>query len=162
MMDDEWVAVWMLGIIKKRRKIDKYVYQSLRNVVKEGGVDVLKNFENKFKEMRVEGCRKDASSVMYTEDRYEDLPETHYTETELQEIDTMFMGTESEARKRYQRNGSYRRQSFGRQKSNSRDSRYGNFRRQSRFDGPRSGDGKNTMNRDTNQDFPSCSSLKHF
>ena len=26
MTDDEWVAVWMLGIIKKRKKIDKYLY----------------------------------------------------------------------------------------------------------------------------------------
>ena len=58
MTDDEWVAVWMLGNIKKRRKIDKYVYQALRNVVKEGGVDVLKNFETKLEEMRVEGCRR--------------------------------------------------------------------------------------------------------
>ena len=29
MTDDEWVAVWRLGIIKKRKKMDKYVYQSL-------------------------------------------------------------------------------------------------------------------------------------
>ena len=101
MTDDKWVAVWMFGIIKKRKRIDKYVYQSLRNVVKEGGVDVLKNFETKFKEMRVEGCRKDASStsVMYTEDMHEDLPEAHYTETELKEIETMYIGTVSEARK---------------------------------------------------------------
>ena len=58
----------MLSIIKKRKKIDKFVYQALRNIVKDGGVDVLQNFEKKFKEMRVEGCRKDASSasVIYT------------------------------------------------------------------------------------------------
>ena len=65
-----------------------------------------------FEDMRVEGCRKDASSasVMYTEDMDEDLPEDHYTETEME---IMYMGTESEARKRFQRNGSYRRQPFG-------------------------------------------------
>ena len=40
---------------------------------------------------------------MYTEDMDEDLPEDHYTEKELE---TMYMGTESEARKRFQRNGS--------------------------------------------------------
>ena len=60
MTDNEWVSVWMLSIIKKRKKIDKFVYQALRNIVKDGGVDVLQNFE-KFKDMRVEGCKKDAS-----------------------------------------------------------------------------------------------------
>ena len=24
--EDEWVAIWMLGIVKKRRKLDKFVY----------------------------------------------------------------------------------------------------------------------------------------
>ena len=66
-------------------------------MVKEGGVNILKNFENKFKEIRVEGCRKYTSSVMYTEDVHENLPQTHYTETELQEIEKMYMGMESEA-----------------------------------------------------------------
>ena len=45
---------------------------------------------------------------MYTE---EDLPDDYYTETEMEEIETMYMGTESEARKRYQRQGPPRRQS---------------------------------------------------
>ena len=47
MTDDEWVSVWMLGIIKKRKKIDKFVYQALRNIVKDNGVDVLQNFAKK-------------------------------------------------------------------------------------------------------------------
>ena len=51
--------------------------------MKEGSFNVLNNFENKVKEMRVERCRKDTSSVMYIEDIQEDLPETHYTKTEL-------------------------------------------------------------------------------
>ena len=77
--------------------------------------------KKKFKETRIEGCRKDASSalIMYTED---DLPEDNYTETELKENETMYMGTESEARKRYQRQGPSRRQSFVRQRSGSQDS----------------------------------------
>ena len=29
MTEDEWVAVWMLGIIKLRKRLDKFVYQSL-------------------------------------------------------------------------------------------------------------------------------------
>ena len=48
MTDNEWVAVC---IVKKRKRIDKFIYQALRNVVKEGGVDVIKNFEKKFKEL---------------------------------------------------------------------------------------------------------------
>ena len=54
---------------------------------------------------------------MYTEDMYMDvdLPEDHYTESEMKEIETMYMGTESEARKGFQRNGPYRRQPFQRQ-----------------------------------------------
>ena len=29
MTEDEWVSVWILGIIKRRKKLDKFVYQSL-------------------------------------------------------------------------------------------------------------------------------------
>ena len=45
MTDDEWVTVWMLGIVKKRKKIDKFIYQALRDVVKLGGDNVINNFE---------------------------------------------------------------------------------------------------------------------
>lgn len=62
----------------------------------------------------------------------------------------MYMGTESEAQKRYQRQGSsFRRQSFDRrQRLNSRDSRYGGFQRQLRYDGPRSRDRREDRNHD--------------
>ena len=89
----------------------------MRDVVKVGGNNVIKNFEEKFKELRVEGCCKDggsSSSVMYTEDvkMDDDLPEDCYTESEMKQMETMYMGTENEAWKRFQRNGPYRRQSF--------------------------------------------------
>ena len=48
---------------------------------------------------------------MYTESVPDNLPETHYTESELEVI---YIGMESKARKRYQRQGSWRRQSFDR------------------------------------------------
>ena len=86
----------------------------MRDLVKLGGDNFVKNFEDKFKELRVEGCRKDrgsSSSVMYTKDREkmdEDLPDNHYTEAEMEEMETMFMGTESKARRRFQKNGPYR------------------------------------------------------
>ena len=85
MTKDEWVAVWMLSIVKKRKKVDKLIYQALRDVVKVGGDNVLENTEKKFKKTRIEGCQRDASSasVLYTE---EDLPDNCYTETEMEEI----------------------------------------------------------------------------
>ena len=70
--------------------------QSLRNVVKEGGVDVVENFKNKFKEIKIEGKRKAvSSSAMFTEK----LPRTYYAE---EEIEVMYMGKDSEALKRNQ------------------------------------------------------------
>ena len=87
----------MLSIIKKRKRLDRFIYQALRDIVKLDGDNVIKNLEEKFKELRVEGCRKDGSSstVMYAEDMEEDedLPEDHYTESELKEMETLYMGT---------------------------------------------------------------------
>ena len=69
----------MLGIAKKRKKIDQFIYQALRDVVKLGGQNVTNNSEEKFRELRVEGYRKDLSSasasVLYTEDLDDILPE---------------------------------------------------------------------------------------
>ena len=76
---EEFDAVWMLEKMKKRRKMDNFEIQSLRIVVKEGGADVVMNFKNKFKEIKIEGKRKSYASSMSAEK----LPATHYTETEL-------------------------------------------------------------------------------
>lgn len=62
----------------------------------------MENFEKKLKEIKIEGKRKVSSSAMYTEH----LPRTHYTEVE---IEAMYMGKDSEARKRLQRNNSVNR-----------------------------------------------------
>ena len=43
--EDEWVTVWMLSIVKKRKRINKFIHQELINVVKDGGTYVLENFE---------------------------------------------------------------------------------------------------------------------
>ena len=75
--EDEWDAVWMLSIVKKHKKIDKFIQQALRDVVKLGGDNVITNFENKYKDLRVEGCRRDggsSSAVLYTKDG-EDMDE---------------------------------------------------------------------------------------
>ena len=49
----------MYGGMKKRKRIDGHELQSLRNIVKDVGADILKKFDDKFKEIRVEGCQKD-------------------------------------------------------------------------------------------------------
>ena len=96
---DEFHSVWMLQKLKKRRKMENFELQALREVVKENSQDVVQNFEQKFKEICVEGKRKslNASSTLYTDK----LPSTYYTEAEQEEIEAMYMGTESEARKRF-------------------------------------------------------------
>ena len=38
--EDEWDAVWMLSIVKR---IHKFIHQALRDVVKLGGDNVVKN-----------------------------------------------------------------------------------------------------------------------
>ena len=89
---EEFDAVWMLEKMRKRRKMENFEIQSLRNVVKEGGVDVVTNFEKKFKEIMIEGKRKSHASMMYAEK----LPATHYTEAEQKEIEALYMGTNQE------------------------------------------------------------------
>ena len=84
--EDEWVAIWMLGIVKKRKKLDKFAYQALQDVIKLGRDNVVQNFEEKFKELRVEGNRREngsSTSVMFTEeDKYfdddEEMEEADY------------------------------------------------------------------------------------
>ena len=79
--------------------MENFEIQALRDIVKDNKEDLVENFEKKFKEIRVEGKRKshNSSSAMFTET----LPSTYYTEAEQKEIEAMYMGTESEARKRY-------------------------------------------------------------
>ena len=93
---NEFYMIWML---KKRKRMENFEIQTLKDIVKDNKEDVVENFEKKFKEIRVEGKRKshNSSSTMFTET----LPSTYYTEAEQKEIEAMYMGTESEARKRY-------------------------------------------------------------
>ena len=76
---------------KKKKRIEGFELQSLQNVIKEAGPNVVTNFENKFKQIRIEGKRKDYNSSSYVEK----LPATHYTEAEHREIETLYMGRES-------------------------------------------------------------------
>ena len=81
---------------------------------------MIKNFEEKFKELCVEGNRKEAnsSSVMFTEeDEYydaeemmdeDDLDDEDQEDSQVEDEDqqTHFMGTQSQARKRFNFNHS--------------------------------------------------------
>ena len=64
---DEFHTVWMLQKLKKRRKMENFELQALREVVKENAENVVHNFEQKFKEICVEGKRKslNVSSTLY-------------------------------------------------------------------------------------------------
>ena len=97
---NEYHLVGMMQKMKKRKQIENFGIQALREIVKENAEDAVEKFETKFKEFRVEGKRKplNASEVSYTEK----LPKTYYTQEEKEEIGTMYMGKDSEARKRNQ------------------------------------------------------------
>ena len=51
---DKWFTAWMLGRVKKRKKINSHELRSLRNVVKRGGDTIIKDFENTFQEIIIE------------------------------------------------------------------------------------------------------------
>ena len=57
--------------------MEMFQYQALIDVVKAGGETVVKNFEEKFRELKVEGLKKKT-------------------------IEALFMGTESGARRNFQ------------------------------------------------------------
>ena len=80
--------------------------------MKRGEPKVLEDFEEKFQEVLVEGERANTTSTVHYTDSIDDhLPEGEYTEEELE---TLYMGTPSEARKRFQRSRAFqRRQPFG-------------------------------------------------
>ena len=90
---DEFHSVWMLQKLKKRRKMESFELQALREVVKENGQAEVQNFERKFKEIHFEGKRKSLkeSTALYTEKP----PTTYYTDAEQEHIEAMYMGTES-------------------------------------------------------------------
>ena len=67
----------MLQMTRKRKSVEMFQYQAMRDVVKAGGDTVMKNFGDKFRELKVEGSRKKT-------------------------VETPFMGTESGARRNFQ------------------------------------------------------------
>ena len=74
---EELKTVWILQKARKRKSIEVFLYQQLRDFVKVGGEDVVKNFGAKFRELKIEGSRKKS-------------------------IKNLFMGTGSGARRNFQ------------------------------------------------------------
>ena len=115
--EEEWVAVWMLNVIKKKKRLDKFVYQSLKDVVKAGGDNVVKNFKEKFKELWVEGHQKESNysilEMFSEEDKYMDEDDVEMEEEEdldasegdldsqgeIEEKEMYLMGTLSQTKK---------------------------------------------------------------
>ena len=113
--------------MKKRKRIDSHELQLLHNVVKKGGDTVIKDFEDVFQEVRIEGKRMKSSVV-----NYKKSPSTPSSEDKSQDLkETLNMGSSSEARRRYKRSGSFRRNQSDRRRSQSRESRYNTPSRQS-------------------------------
>ena len=125
---------------KRKKRIENFEIQALKEIVKTNGEDVVENFEQKFKEIRVEGKRKshNSSSTLYTDK----LPSTYYTEAEQREIEAMYMGTESEARKRF--NNSH---SQSRTQVQSQDGRARSFSRPRYDPSPRYNDPRSRLDR---------------
>ena len=55
----------MLEMVKKRKTVEMFQYQSLWNVVKLRGAEVIKNFGDKFKELKIEGVRTKVVDTLY-------------------------------------------------------------------------------------------------
>ena len=47
--DTEWFSVWMLERVRKRKLLEAFHYQELRNIMKDGGNNVVKRFNDQFK-----------------------------------------------------------------------------------------------------------------
>ena len=55
--DKKWHAVWMLMKVQKRKGMEHFQYQTLRDVLKVEG-DRLKEFADKYREVKVQTSRK--------------------------------------------------------------------------------------------------------
>ena len=85
--EKEWHAVWMLMKVQKRKEMEDFQYQTLRDVLMGEG-DRLKEFADKYREVKVQTSRKMTVNAQYA------------TAKGTGEMNTRFMGTESRSRRR--------------------------------------------------------------
>ena len=65
-IDPKWFSVWMLQEAQKRKRMDSFQFQSLRDVLKIEG-DRMKEFVTKYCEVKVQTSRKKVTKAMYME-----------------------------------------------------------------------------------------------
>merc|ERR1712112_738576 len=87
--ETEWFAMFMMIQTWERKGVEGHQIQSLKDIVKKGGEEVIEQFRGKFKEMRIESNRGKVSEAYY-------------------------MGHESRSRQRYHSQQGIRRDSRGR------------------------------------------------
>merc|ERR1712002_1281304 len=63
--DTEWFSLFMMVQTKKRKGVESHQIQSLREIVKKGGDEVIEQFREKYKEMRIESNRGKVSEAYY-------------------------------------------------------------------------------------------------
>merc|ERR1712114_96963 len=63
--ETEWFAMFMMIQTKKRKGVEGHQIQSLKDIVKKGGEEVIEQFREKFKEMRIESNRGKVSEAYY-------------------------------------------------------------------------------------------------
>ena len=67
----EWFSVWMMIETKKRKGMENFELQEMRNVVKEGGLEVMVNLKNKFRELKIEGHTEKEAETYYMRNKNE-------------------------------------------------------------------------------------------
>ena len=65
MKDKEWFSIWMMIETKKRKGMENFQLQEIRNVVKKGGEDVMKDFREKYRELNIESNRGKTTNSYY-------------------------------------------------------------------------------------------------
>ena len=64
--DQELMTLWMLKMVKKRKKVEPFEHQILREVIKkEEGGNMANSFEDKYKELKIEGKREKTLDAHY-------------------------------------------------------------------------------------------------
>ena len=67
MTENEMFSTWMYNETSKRKGIEAFQIQQLREVVEKGGADILTNFRDKYKALRIDGERKEVVDTYYME-----------------------------------------------------------------------------------------------
>merc|ERR1711895_164826 len=63
--DKEWFSTWMMVQTRKRKGIESFQLQGLRDVVKKGGEEVMKEFREKYRELKIESNRGKVTESYY-------------------------------------------------------------------------------------------------